>query len=349
MDNVSDLPEFDHHSLVNFISDEKTGLRGFIAIHRGGTADRPALGATRLWKYDTEQEALRDALRLSRLMSYKSAIAGFKYGGAKAVLMFPDGAVKNRKAFFEAYAEKVNLMKGGFITGTDVGVTDEDIHIMKEKTPFVIGSKLDPAHYTAIGVVEGIKVCLWHVFGSEDVKGRTFAIQGLGKVGSSVLRILYDEADRIYVCDIDKEKVAAVSAEFPKVTVIAPKDLHKTTVDVLVPCALSGVLNERSVGELQCKIVAGSANNQLATKKAGTLLYDRNILYAPDYIINIGGFIGVVDEFEHGTPEEERILKSIGNMEKVLGKVFTRAAEEGKSPDAVADQIAERVMKKQPL
>jgi leucine dehydrogenase len=344
VDDITKLPEFDKHELVAFVSDEKAGLRGVIAIHRGGTAAHPALGATRLWKYPSFTEAVRDALRLSRLMSYKSAIAGFKYGGAKGVLMFPNGAVKERKQFFEAYAGAVERLGGGFITGTDVGVTDDDVKIMKQKTHYVIGSQLDPAHYTAIGVVEGIKVSLEHAFGSDSLANRSFAIQGLGKVGLNILKMLYNEGKEIYVADIDKKKTTAIKKEFPKVIVVGARDIHKQSVDVFVPCALSGVVNERSIAEFHCKVIAGSANNQLADEASGIALDKAGILYAPDYMINIGGYIGVVDEFENGIPSEKRILQRITNMEDALGMVFETAGKDHEAPSVVADHIAQKIL-----
>jgi leucine dehydrogenase len=344
---LSSLPEFDNHAMVVPVIDESVGLKGFIAIHRGGTPEHPAFGATRLWKYESENDALRDALRLSHLMSYKAAIAGFSYGGGKGVLMMPEGGIKDRKKFFEVYAEKVNALKGGFITGTDVGVTDDDIHVMKKKTPYVIGSKLDPAYYTAGGVVGGIRVCLERKFGSPELKGHSFAIQGLGKVGSAVLKMIYADAGVLFVSDINKERVSATKEAFPNVIVLSPDEIHRAEAEVFVPCALGGVLNEKSVGELKCKIIAGSANNQLADKKAADAIYRRNILYAPDYVINTGGFISVLDEYQHGTPEAARIFKNIDHMKSVLGEIFDEAAREKTSPDTVADHIVETFIHQQ--
>ncbi len=341
------FPEFDGHALVVPIADKKSGLRGFIAIHRdGGTS----LGATRLWRYDSETDALRDALRLSRLMSYKSAVAGLNYGGAKAALMLPPGGIKDRKLFFETYASFVDSLNGQFVTGTDVGVTDEDVRVMRRKTPFVIGSKVDPAYYTAVGIVGGIEVALQHVFGSPSIKGRSFAIQGIGKVGGNVVAMLYREAQKIYVADTDTAKVSALKKKFPRIIAVPSSLILEQSVDVVVPCALSGALNRRSITKLKCRIVAGSANNQLARDHrkpdVGTLLHRRGILYAPDYVVNVGGFVSVVDEFVHGKPAKQRILKKIGNMKKALTAIFDASAEMNEAPDAVADRIAESLMEK---
>jgi leucine dehydrogenase len=342
---ITNLPEFDDHELVSFISDKKTGLRGFIAIHRGGTQTRPALGATRLWNYATPIDAMRDALRLSHLMSHKSAASGFKYGGAKGVLMIPKNGIKNRNLFFKAYAQKVNIFQGGFVTGTDVGVTDDDVKIMKRITPYVIGGNVDPAYYTAIGVLEGIKTSLEHLFGSETIRGRSFAIQGVGKVGLNILKLIHKDAGEIFITDINGKNLAGTKEQFPKTHIVLPNEIHKKRIDVLVPCALSGILNGRSIAQLKCKIVAGSANNQLADKKTGIMLHKRGILYAPDYIINSGGLIAVVDEFENGKPKKERILKKIGASKKTLGMIFDKTRLSGTASNEMADHITERLVR----
>jgi glutamate dehydrogenase/leucine dehydrogenase len=338
-EKISDLPEFDDHEHVMAIADDTVGLRGFIAIHRGGTAEKPALGATRLWNYKTPKEALRDALQLSRLMSYKAAVAGFKYGGGKAVLMLPKGGIKNRRKYFAAYADKINSLKGRFITGTDVGVTDEDVRLMKQKTPYVIGDKLDPAYYTAIGVVQGIKIFLKSILGSSALRDRSFAIQGVGKVGSAIIKIIYRDAGAIFIADTNPKKVAAIKTHFPKVVAVRPSEIYKLKVDVVVPCALGGTISEKTIDNFHCKMIVGSANNQLTTPRAGALLYRRGIWYAPDYIVNIGGLIGVVDEYEHGMPQDRRILKKIRNTEKILGDILKKSIKKRKSPDEIADQI----------
>jgi leucine dehydrogenase len=238
--NIEDLPEFDNHKLVSFIHDPKTGLKGFIAIHRGGL-NNPALGATRLWEYESETDALRDALRLSKLMSYKSALAGLKYGGAKAALMIPKGGIKNRKEFFNAYAQRINFLSGRFVTGTDVGVEDEDVREMRRETPYVIGAKVDPAYYTAIGVYNGIQAALKEKFGSEKISGRSFAIQGIGKVGMDVLKLLYKDTHKIFIADIDEKRAKLAKKLYPKVKIVPPLAIHKQEVDVFAPCALSRV------------------------------------------------------------------------------------------------------------
>lgn len=340
---IERFPEFDNHKFVSFVFDERAGLRGFIAMHRGGVSN-PALGATRFWNYVSESEALADALRLSRLMSYKSALAGLKYGGAKAALVNGNGkGPADRAAFFTAYAQRVNYLGGKFITGTDVGVTDEDVKVMRRTTPYVIGSGVNPAYYTALGVLSGMSVALKRVFGSERVTGRSFAVQGLGKTGASIIALLYKDTQKIVIADVNADRVREAKKRFPKIKVVAPEAIHRESADVFVPCALSGVLNAKSVGELHCKIVAGSANNQLSGEHIGLLLHQLGILYAPDYAINAGGLISVVDELEHEAPSEKRILEKVKHVPKVLQTIFDRSKKQNRSTNEIANEMAERI------
>ncbi len=344
---ITNLPEFDDHELVIFVSDSHADLRGFIAIHRGGPMIR-SLGATRLWHYDSEMDALKDTLRLSKLMSYKSALAGLKYGGAKAVLMAPAGGLKKRKCLFQAFARKVDVLGGHFVTGTDVGVTGADVKVMRGETRYVIGSKVDPAYYTGLGAFDGIQASLEHVFGSKKVEQRSFAVQGIGKTGSSLIAMLYKKgSQKIFAADIDAAAVRRIKKKFPRVSIVSPRDIHKQSVDVFSPCALNGALNPTSVLELRCKIVAGSANNQLSEERVGRLLMKRGILYAPDYVINAGGLISVVDEMEHKTPDQKRILNRVGKIQKTLRLIFDRSRRYNRATNVVANRMAEKIFNDQ--
>jgi leucine dehydrogenase len=339
---IEQLPEFDNHKLISFIFDQETDLHGFIAVHRGSRGV-PALGATRFWNYETENDALRDALRLSRMMSYKSALAGLKYGGAKATLIATKGALENREKLFEIYAKKVDELNGRFITGTDVGVTDDDVRLMRKFTKHVIGNKLDPAYFTAVGVLNGIKESLKFALGDDSISGKSFAIQGVGKTGCALVDLIYKDAEKIYITDIDGNKIERVAKKFPKVKIVLPEDIHRQKVDIFVPAALSGALSSKSVSELQCSIVCGSANNQLADSHVGELLNKLKILYAPDYVVNAGGLISVVDEFENKRPSEKRIIKKVTKIRKTLKRIFNQTKKEGKSTNYVADQMAEKI------
>ncbi len=338
--------EFDNHKLVQFIFDEKTGLRGFIAIHRGGN-NIPSLGATRLWKYQTEIDALRDALRLSRIMSYKSALAGLSYGGAKAVLIFSPKIKRNRQKFFVAYAKKVNALAGQFVTGADVGIEDRDVKFLRKYTPYVIGTKVDPAYYTAVGVYYGIQEALRHLIGSGDLSRRSFALQGVGKTGLQLLRLIYPTAGKIFIADIDKERIKKVKRQFKRVKVVSPTAVIRQKVDVFAPCAVGGILNSRNATRLRCQIVAGSANNQLEEEHVDALLHKLGILYAPDYVINAGGLISVVDEMEKGRPSQKRILQRITRIPDILGAIFSQSKKEKKATGLIADKIAKAALKRQ--
>lgn len=340
--DIEKLPEFDNHKLVTHFSDKDSGLRGYVAIHRT-IEGHPSLGATRLWSYRSETEALCDSLRLSRLMSYKSALAGLPYGGAKAVLIATPKMLKHRADAFRAYAEKINYLGGQFVTGTDVGVEDKDISLMQKTTNFVIGTKIDPAYYTAISVVNAIEVALDKAVGRPEPSRRKFAIQGIGKTGSNILKLLYKNSDTIYMADIDKQKLKAIKKKFPKVKIVRPDDIHKQEVDVFVPCALSGVLNSKNIKELRCSVVAGSANNQLNTPAAGDLLYKLGILYAPDYASNAGGLISVVDEMENKRPSKKRILGRIEKVRTMLEKIFEESEKKKIPTNIVANKIAEKI------
>jgi len=340
--DIEKLLEFDNHKLVRRFEDKDSGLRGYVAIHRT-IEGHPSLGATRLWSYRSETEALCDSLRLSRLMSYKSALAGLPYGGAKAVLIATPNMLKHRADAFRAYAEKINYLGGQFVTGTDVGVEDKDISLMQKTTDFVIGTKVDPAYYTAISVTNAIEVALNRISNQPELGRRKFAIQGVGKTGSNILKLLYKNSAVVYIADIDKQKLKAIKKKFPRVKVVNPSDIHKQEVDVFIPCALSGVLNSKNIKELRCSIVAGSANNQLNAPSAGDLLYKRGILYAPDYASNAGGLISVADELENKRPSKERILSRIEKVRVILENIFEEGEKKKIPTNIVANKIAEKI------
>jgi leucine dehydrogenase len=344
------FPEFDSHQLVARINDPASQLRGFVAIHRGDNR-LPALGATRLWSYSSPVYALRDALRVSRVMTYKSVMAGLKYGGAKGVLMnpfkiHPDKASKFcRQNLLQAYAEEVNRLNGIFITGADVGLTDADLKLMRKKTSFLLGFKSQPVKCTAIGLFLGIEVCLKEIFGSSDIEGRTFSIQGLGKIGSELLKLLYRKAGKIFVTDINSKLIRKIKQKFPKVMVVAPEVICNLVVDVYAPCTVSGIITPRVAKNLQAKIVAGGGNEQLANDRAGKILYQRGILYAPDYVINAGGLISVVDELENRSYSSSRVLEKLLIIPRNLKRIFKLSREKHKPPEFIANKLAQKLIK----
>lgn len=336
---IESLPEFDDHRFVSFLYDHKSGLRGFISIHRAGSLERPAFGATRCWKYRSEEEAARDSLRLSRLMSYKAALAGIPYGGAKGVIMAPQ---EKRDQVLKSYAERVNFLGGRFITGTDAGIDDRDLNVMRGVSPYLVGFRTDPSKYTALGMVKAIQASLEEKFGNADIKGKSFAVQGLGKVGTNFLKLIYPKAGMIYAADIDRERVEYVQKRFPRVRIVPAASIHKQTVDVFSPCALSHALNRETIPELESAIVAGAANNQLEDKAAGELLHKRGILYAPDYAVNAGGLISVVDEYEHKKFDPARLERQVNKIGDTLAKIFAQSRKEKRPTNVIADEVAEK-------
>lgn len=342
--NFEGLDDFDNHKSATFIYDPLSGLRGFIVIHRGGIVN-PAFGATRIWGYPSEEDALIDALRLSRGMSYKSAMAGLNYGGAKAVIISPSG-YSSRKHLLKTYTQWVNCLNGRFITGADVGVSDDDLKVMLEEGKYVVGGQSDPVKFTALGVLYGIRVCLNEVFGDSSIVGRTFAIQGVGKTGMGLLRLIYDESKKIYVADVDNELIGRVKEGFPKVEVVSPSEIYQLKVDVFSPCALSHEVNFKNVSSFNCKIIAGSANNQLEKREVGELLHKLGILYAPDYVINAGGLITVVDEYEHTNSNEKRVERRVAKIKNTMKAIIEKSKRLRKATNVVADEMAEKIFHK---
>lgn len=342
---VNSSSEFDNHTFISFLNDAKTGLKGFIAVHRNN-GEVPSFGATRIWHYESDADALDDALRLSRMMSYKSALAGLPYAGAKGVIILNSHALdkRERNRLLEAYAENVERLNGQFVTGTDVGLTQKDLDVMNKGSEYIVGFNGDATEHTALGVLYAIETCLGKVFKDESIAGRSFAIQGLGKVGHSIVEFLYKDAKKIFISDTDKEKVRAVKKKYPKVKVVNPSKIHKQKVDVFSPCALSHELNSKTVVDLSCKIIAGGANNQLENEKIGELLHKLGILYAPDYVINAGGLISVTDEFEYSKYSKERVEKKVTKIKDTLEKIFRLSEKHNKAPNIIADEMAEKIV-----
>ncbi|PIR62108.1 MAG: leucine dehydrogenase, partial [Candidatus Pacebacteria bacterium CG10_big_fil_rev_8_21_14_0_10_44_11] len=255
-----------NYKMVLIINEPSCGLQAFIALHTGNK-QMPAFGATRFWRYASQEEAFQDSLRLAKFMSYKAALAGLPYGGAKGVIIDYPGI--NREKALKKYAEYVELLGGRFITGSDIGIAQQDVKNWKRLSQYFVGVKVDPVKYTVLGIISGILASLEFRFGSKDPSQKTFAIQGLGKIGSGILQSLYGKAKKIYVTDISKDVVSAIKVRFPKVQVVPVSKIFSVQVDVVVPCALYGAINPTTVKQLKCQIVAGGANNQLASDKMG--------------------------------------------------------------------------------
>lgn len=297
---------FDHmatmnHEQVVVCSDPATGLRAIIAIHN--TTLGPALGGTRMWMYNSEQEAMRDVLRLSRGMTYKSAMAGLNLGGGKAVIIGNPHTDKT-EALFRAFGRFVDGLGGRYITAEDVGMEVKNMEWIYAETKYVtgipetLGGSGDPSPVTAYGVYMGVKASAQKAYGSDSLEGKKIALQGAGHVASHFARYAAKEGAKLFISDIYSEKAQQLAAEVGG-TVVEPDEIYGLDVDIFTPCALGGVVNDNTINEFKCAIIAGAANNILDDEEVhGLMLKDRGIIYAPDYVINAGGIINISSELE---------------------------------------------------
>ncbi|MDE3056127.1 MAG: Glu/Leu/Phe/Val dehydrogenase [Verrucomicrobiota bacterium] len=292
--------DIDGFERVIKVSCPKAGLTSIIAIHSRALGN-VALGGTRIQPYPSFEQALEDVLRLSRAMTYKAAIAGVGFGGAKSVIIADPKTQKNEELLF-AFAEAVQQLEGAYVCAEDVGSTLEDMATIAKKTPFVVGtphaeSSGNPSPFTAWGTFRGIQATLKARFGCDSVEGKTIAIQGLGSVGSVLADYLFWAGAKLILSDIDQKKVEILAKKY-RARVVDTKEIWKTECDLLAPCALGGILHSQTIPQLRCKAIAGAANNQLLSDKDSILLRNRSILYAPDFVINAGGLINVAAELE---------------------------------------------------
>lgn len=342
------LEEFDKHSLVSFAYDEATGLSSLIAVHRTNNGI-PSFGATRLWHYQSAEEGIRDALRLSRLMSYKAALAGLPCGGAKGVVFDRPEYHQDhelRTAALQKYALRASLLGHNFVTGMDMGITQEDLHAMNAHDPQVIGFNDNATEFTGLGIFESIRVSLQEAFGSPDPSGRSFAIQGLGKIGTALLAHLVPAVGTgtIYVSDVDNERVETIRALYPSVQPVSPDAIHLQDADVFSPCAVGGTLNQKTANELRAKVIAGGANNQLAKEQVGDTLFARGITYAPDYVANAGGIIAIYDEYENPKNYQYDVVREkVEHIPQTLTSIFAESHAQHRAPHRVANEMAERI------
>lgn len=337
--DINKLKEFDDHKLVSYIFDKKSGLQGYIAIHRGNTK-HPAFGATRYWNYSSQEDALKDALRLSRAMSYKAAMAMLPYGGAKAVLRNRQEINGQKKPLLRAYANSVNYLGGHFITGTDVGISGKDVKYMCRYSKYFVGTKTDPARYTALGVFFAIEICAKEVFANKPLSNLTFSIKGIGKTGYELLKLIYKQSRCVYVADVDEGKLIKAKKDFPNVSIVNPNKIHSMPVDFYCPCALGKCINQKNIKELKCAVIAGSANNQLEDPGIGRALHKLGILYAPDFVVNAGGLISVVDEYENGNYRVGRTTKRVEVVKQNMMQVLKTSKKDNKPTSVVADELA---------
>lgn len=343
--NLEKLRAFDDHKTVKYVEEDDFGLRGFISIHRTNNK-HPSFGATRVWNYSTERDALNDSLRLAKLMSYKSALAGLKCGGAKAVLIYSENSDVDKSKMLAMYAEKVNELEGRFVTGTDVGLVQKDVLPLQKISPYFAGLKLDPTTYTTFGLLLAVQTALHHVFDTRKLTKRTFAIQGVGKIGTDFLRLIYGDAKEIYVSDIDMRRLRALKSKYPKIKVVEPEEIHKSKVDVYVPCALSFAISNTTVEEIGAKIIAGGANNQLSSNEVGASLFKKKIIYVPDYVANAGGLISVVNEYYNKDIEPDHLMENISGIGERVRKILKESESKGIPTNRIADEMAEKIISK---
>lgn len=332
------------HERILLCSNPDVGLKAIIAVH--STALGPGLGGLRMWPFKDFDEAITDVLRLSRGMTYKAAAAGLNLGGGKAVIL-GDPKTDKSEALFRSFGRYVESLNGLYITAEDVGTDMEDMEIILTESRWVTGvspahgGSGDPSPVTAYGVLQGIKAAINLVFGQPEIKGRSVAIQGLGSVGYFLAKYLKrDGAAKIFGADIDSEAAEKAAADFG-VELMSTEDIVKADCDILAPCALGASLNEETIPELRCRIVAGAANNQLANEERdGVALHEREILYAPDFVINAGGLINVYNELA-GQYNQERALRMTRGIYLNLMRVFEISRTEALPTYVAADRMAE--------
>ena len=338
--------EFDNHESLHYFHDQKTGLNAIVAVH--STVLGPAAGGTRRWAYENDADALTDVLRLSRGMSYKNAVAGLKFGGGKAVILASDDAPKSPE-LFRAFGRCVNSVGGEYVTAEDVGCSVDDMRYVREQTEYVSGLPQsghdaggDPSPWTALGCFQGIQAAAEARLDVDSLKGLRVAVQGVGHVGLHLCRFLHEAGAELFISDVNGDNLKMATDEMPA-TVVAPGELLFADVDVLAPCALGNILTSATIPKVKAKIIAGAANNQLSTSDDGVRLAERDILYAPDYVINAGGIINVAAEY-YGNSSEDDVRADVGRIKDRLQDIFKQAKETGRPTHELADELARKLI-----
>ena len=346
MDSLWDFPDFDAHELVHFVTDRATGLRAVIAVH--STHLGPGAGGTRFWHYADESDAITDALRLSRGMSYKNAMAGLPLGGGKTVIL-ADSAKSKTPEMLAAFGRAVEGLCGRYVTAEDVGMSVADMVAISKATRYVAGLPVaegavggDPGPHTSYGVYLGVRAAVKRALGKDSLAGLHIALQGAGSVASGLARRAAAEGARLSLADVDQAKAQALAAEVGG-TVIGTDEVMVIAADVFSPNALGAILNEQSIAALNAPIVAGGANNQLATKEDGDRVQGRGILYAPDYVINAGGIINVSTEYLKDG-DQATVQQRIEAIPARLEAIWEESQATGRNPARVAGDMARRLI-----
>lgn len=340
-----DSPAFENHEAVHSFFDEKSGLRCFIAVH--STARGPAAGGCRMWPYPTAEAALDDALKLSRAMSFKNAMADLELGGGKAVIIGDSRKMKTPE-LFEAFGRAVERVAGRYWTAEDVGVSPADLEHARKHTKYVAGleghpaASGDPSPVTAEGVFRGVKLCVERAYGG-DLSGVTVAIQGVGHVGAYLADKLHAAGAKLVIADVNRQALDEVAGR-TGATVVSPDEIFDAEAEVFAPCALGAAVNAETLPRLKGKVVAGGANNQLATREIGRQLFERGMLYAPDYVINGGGIINVAAEIraleQDAAYDPTWVEQKLSRLTQTLEEVLDQSLAEKRPTNEVADEIA---------
>ena len=337
MEIIEQITNTDHERVL-FARDTESGYRGIIAIH--STALGPAVGGTRFWNYATDEEALTDALRLSRGMTYKTALPGLPFGGGKSIII-GDNKTSDREALFRAHGRFVETLQGRYITAEDVGTSPADMEIVRLETRHVAGLNGlsgDPSPYTARGVFRAMQAAAKFLWNTDHLSGVTVALQGCGHVGYNLAKMLHAAGAKLVVSDLDNRSVLRVADEFDAETVPS-SEIFGVQAGIFAPCALGGVINDETIPELKAQIVAGAANNQLLAERHGEMLRERNILYAPDYVANAGGVLnGCVELLGWNADLASRKVDEIYDT---MLTIFEAAKAQGIAPNRAADRLVE--------
>jgi len=338
---------FDDHEQIVFCNDKDTGLKAIIGIHN--TVLGPALGGTRMWTYQSEWHALNDVLRLSRGMTYKSAITGLNLGGGKAVII-GDAKTQKNDDLMRRFGEFVNSLSGKYITAEDVGMETRDMDIIREVTPHVTGiseskgGSGNPSPVTAYGVYMGMKAAANYKFGTESLEGKKILVQGVGHVGETLVKYITEEGAQVIINDINEARLEELSKKY-NTNVILGNNIYNLDLDIYAPCALGATVNDETIHQLNTKVIAGAANNQLADEvKHGRILKEKGIAYAPDFLINAGGIINVYGELEGYTKEES--MRKTENIYNTTLEIFKLSEKENITTHRAAFNIAQNTIDK---
>ncbi|MCM3738785.1 leucine dehydrogenase [Oceanobacillus luteolus] len=335
------MGKYDYEQLI-LCQDKASGLKAIIAIH--DTTLGPALGGTRMWTYDSEEAAIEDALRLAKGMTYKNAAAGLDLGGGKTVIIGDPRKDKNPE-MFRAFGRYIQGLGGRYITAEDVGTTTEDMDLIHLETEYVTGispntpgAAGNPSPVTAYGVYQGMKATAKEAFGSDSLEGKIIAVQGVGNVAYALCEYLHNEGAELIVTDINEDSVKRAVENFGA-KAVGPNEIYRVDCDIFAPCALGAIINDETLPQFKAKVIAGSANNQLAEDRHGDALHEMGIIYAPDYVINAGGVINVADEL--AGYNKERALKKVGIIYSNLERVYEISKRDNVPTYVAADRMAE--------